>query len=210
MILTLWSFCLPYLAYSQGMFKELNSWKDKVDQQLLGISNTLSNLQPNGSTSFSPAQENWEHILKTSNLEDFTTNGFDQWDDLIDGLPEAVRPETYALPTNPCKSSLQDQSLISLQDQSLVSLQDQSLVNVDMQMTERLEQLFVCFGPRVRVWCLLLSNILFLYLAAWLEVNPEAPVRKKLKWLRVLRLLQVQNQILTTQQSRLRWVSQTY
>ncbi|VYS67706.1 unnamed protein product [Arabidopsis thaliana] len=124
------------LTSTQGMFKELNSWKDKVDQQLLGISNTLSNLQPNGSTSFSPAQENWEHILKTSNLEDFTTNGFDQWDDLIDGLPEAVRPETYALPTNPCKSSLQDQSLVSLQDQSLVSLQDQSLVNVDMQMTE--------------------------------------------------------------------------
>ncbi|XP_019083910.1 PREDICTED: protein DYAD-like isoform X1 [Camelina sativa] len=114
------------LTSTQGMFKELISWKDKVEQKLVGISNTLSNLQPNGSTSFSPGPENWEHILKNANLEDFTGNDFEPWDDLIDGLPEAVRPDTYALLPNPCKSSLQDHTLF----------EEQSLVNIDMQRTE--------------------------------------------------------------------------
>lgn len=104
------------------MFKDLISWKDKVDQQLGVISNTLNNLQPNGSTSFSSAPENWENLLRNANMDDFT-----EWDDLIDGLPEAVRPETYALPTNPCKSSFQDHTLV----------EEQSLVNIDMQMTDR-------------------------------------------------------------------------
>lgn len=122
------------------MFKELILWKDKIEQQLMGISNSLSNLQPNGSTSFSPAAENWEHILKNANLDDFTGNDFAPWDDLIDGLPEAVRPDTYALPQNPCKSSFQDHNTL---------VEEQSLVNIDMQRTERLEQLFVCFGRRV-------------------------------------------------------------
>ncbi|EOA22089.1 hypothetical protein CARUB_v10002632mg [Capsella rubella] len=111
---------------NEGMFKELISWKDKVEQKLVGISNSLSNLQPNGSTSFSPGPENWEHILKNANLDDFTANGFEPWDDLIDGLPEAVRPDTYALLPNPCKSSLQDHTLF----------EEQSLVNIDIQRTE--------------------------------------------------------------------------
>ncbi|CAE6117018.1 unnamed protein product [Arabidopsis arenosa] len=109
------------LTSTQVMFKDLISWKDKVDQQLGVITNTLSNLQPNGSTSFSPAPENWENLLRNANMDDFT-----EWDDLIDGLPEAVRPETYALPTNPCKSSFQDHTLV----------EEQSLVNIDMQMTD--------------------------------------------------------------------------
>lgn len=116
--------------FLQCVFKELNSWKDKVELQLVGISNSLNNLQANGSTSFSPAPESWEHILQSANLDDFTGKDFEPWDvdaNLIDVLPEAIRPDTYSLPPNPCKSSFQNHILS----------EEQSLLNIEMQRTER-------------------------------------------------------------------------
>ncbi|XP_024007513.1 uncharacterized protein LOC18013420 [Eutrema salsugineum] len=117
------------LSSTQCMVKELILWKDKVDKQLVAISNMQNNLQANGSTSFSSAPESWEHILQTANLDDFTGNGFEPWDvdaDLIDVLPDAVRPDTYSLPPNACKSSFQDQ----------MWFEEQSLLNSEMQRTE--------------------------------------------------------------------------
>lgn len=125
------------------MFKEMSSWKDKVEQQLVGISTSLKNLQANGSTSFSSAPESWQHML-SANLDDFTGNDFEPWDDLIDGLPEAVRPDTYSLPPNPCTD--------------ITLFEEQSLPNIEMQRTERLEVRTVAWF----LWFILfqLSNIL--------------------------------------------------
>ncbi|KAF8050382.1 hypothetical protein N665_1979s0001, partial [Sinapis alba] len=102
--------------------------KDKVDQKLVGISNNVQ--QANGTNSFNPtAPQNWEHILHNANLDDFTVNGFEPWDvdaDLIDVLPEAVRPDTYSLPPNARKSSFQDH----------MWFEEQSVLNSEMQRTE--------------------------------------------------------------------------
>ncbi|KAL0718254.1 hypothetical protein Bca4012_067576 [Brassica carinata] len=114
------------LTSTQGMVQELVSWKDKVEQKLVGISN---NVQANGTNSFNPAPQSWEHILHNANLDDFTVNGFEPWDvdaDLIDVLPEAVRPDSYSLPPNARKSSLQDH----------MWFEEQSVLNSEMQRTE--------------------------------------------------------------------------
>ncbi|KAF8087569.1 hypothetical protein N665_0578s0022 [Sinapis alba] len=120
------------LASTQCMVKELVSWKDKVEQQLVGISNSQNSRQANGSNSFSPDPQSWEHLLHSANLDDFTGDGFEPWDvdttDLIDGLPEAeaVRPDTYLLPPNARKSSFQDH----------MWFEEQSVLNSEMQRTE--------------------------------------------------------------------------
>uniref|UniRef100_A0A0D3E1K0 Cation-transporting ATPase n=1 Tax=Brassica oleracea var. oleracea TaxID=109376 RepID=A0A0D3E1K0_BRAOL len=114
------------LTSTQGMVKELVSWKDKVEQKLVGISN---NVQANGTNSFNPAPQSWEHILHNANLDDFTVNGFEPWDvdaDLINVLPEAVRPDKYSLPPNARKSSFQDH----------MWFEEQSVLNSEMQRTE--------------------------------------------------------------------------
>ena len=101
------------------MVKELASWKDKVEHQLVGISSSQNNLQANGSKS----PHNWEHLLHSANLDDFTVNGFDPWDveaDLTDVLPPNAR-----------KSSFQDH----------MWFEEQSVLNSEMQRTERLELL---------------------------------------------------------------------
>ncbi|KAJ4870649.1 SWITCH1 [Raphanus sativus] len=118
------------LASTQCMVKELVSWKDKVEQQLVGISNSHNSRQANGSNSFSPNPQNWEHLLHSTNLDDFTGDGFEPWDvdtDLIDALPEAeaVRPDTYLLPPNARKSSFQDH----------MWFEEQSVLNSEMQRT---------------------------------------------------------------------------
>ncbi|KAL0762240.1 hypothetical protein Bca101_078391 [Brassica carinata] len=119
------------LASTQCMVKELVSWKDKVEKQLVGIANSQNGRQANGSNSFSPDPQNWEHLLHSANLDDFTGDGFEPWDvdtDLIDALPEAeaVRPDTYLLPPNARKSSLQDH----------MWFEEQSVLNSEMQRTE--------------------------------------------------------------------------
>ncbi|CAN7101330.1 unnamed protein product, partial [Brassica rapa subsp. narinosa] len=119
------------LASTQCMVKELVSWKDKVEKQLVGISNSQNGRQANGSNSFSPDPQSWEHLLHSANLDDFTGDGFEPWDvdtDLIDALPdaEAVRPDTYLLPPNARKSSLQDH----------MWFEEQSVLNSEMQRTE--------------------------------------------------------------------------
>ncbi|CAF2036704.1 unnamed protein product [Brassica napus] len=114
------------LTSTQGMVKELVSWKDKVEQKLVGISN---NVQANGTNAFNPAPQSWEHILHNANLDDFTVNGFEPWDvdaDLIDVLPEAVRPDKYSLPPNARKSSFQDH----------MWFEEQSVLNSEMQRTD--------------------------------------------------------------------------
>jgi hypothetical protein len=108
------------------MFKEVMSWKDKVEQQLVGISNSPNNQQANGSTSFSPAPESWENIFQSASLNDLTGNGFEPWEDFIGVLPEVVRPDTDSLPPNALKSSFQDQ----------LRFEEQSLINTEMQRTE--------------------------------------------------------------------------
>ncbi|KAG2243199.1 hypothetical protein Bca52824_094952 [Brassica carinata] len=118
------------LASTQCMVKELVSWKDKVEQQLVGISNSQNGRQANGSNSFGPDPQNWEHLLHSTNLDDFTGDGFEPWDvdtDLIDALPEAeaVRPDTYLLPPNARKSSFQDH----------MWFEEQSVLNSEMQRT---------------------------------------------------------------------------
>ena len=118
------------LASTQCMVKELVSWKDKVEQQLVGISNSHNGRQANGSNSFSPDPQSWEHLLHSANLDDFTGDGFEPWDvdtDLIDALPEAeaVRPDTYLLPPNARKSSFQDH----------MWFEEQSVLNSEMQRT---------------------------------------------------------------------------
>lgn len=136
------------------MVKELVSWKDKVEQQLVGISNSHNSRQANGSNSFSPDPQNWEHLLHSTNLDDFTGDGFEPWDvdtDLIDALPEAeaVRPDTYLLPPNARKSSFQDH----------MWFEEQSVLNSEMQRTtERLERLL---GSKCRLYGL--SNIFFCF-----------------------------------------------
>ncbi|CAH8363418.1 unnamed protein product [Eruca vesicaria subsp. sativa] len=114
------------LTSTQGMVKELVSWKDKVEQKLVGISN---NVHANGTNSFNQAPQSWEHILHNANLDDFTVNGFEPWDvdaDLIDVLPEAVRPDTYSFPPNARKSSFQEH----------MWFEEQSVLNSEMQRTE--------------------------------------------------------------------------
>ncbi|CDY39178.1 BnaC09g21660D [Brassica napus] len=103
------------LTSTQSMVKELASWKDKVEHQLVGISSSQNNLQANGSKS----PHNWEHLLHSANLDDFTVNGFDPWDveaDLTDVLPPNAR-----------KSSFQDH----------MWFEEQSVLNSEMQRTER-------------------------------------------------------------------------
>ncbi|XP_048602576.1 protein DYAD-like isoform X2 [Brassica napus] len=103
------------LTSTQSMVKELASWKDKVEHQLVGISHSQNNLQANGSKS----PHNWEHLLHSTNLDDFTVNGFDPWDveaDLNDVLPPNAR-----------KSSFQDH----------MWFEEQSVLNSEMQRTER-------------------------------------------------------------------------
>ena len=113
------------------MVKELVSWKDKVEKQLVGISNSQNGRQANGSNSFSPDPQSWEHLLHSANLDDFTVNGFDPWDveaDLTDVLPPNAR-----------KSSFQDH----------MWFEEQSVLNSEMQRTERLERLLGYLDPRV-------------------------------------------------------------
>ncbi|KAJ4887842.1 SWITCH1 [Raphanus sativus] len=110
------------LTSTQCMVKELASWKDKVEHQLVGISNSQNNLQVNGSRS----PHNWEHLLHSATLDDFTVNGFEPWDveaDLTDVLPEA---DDYSLPPNARKSSFQDH----------MWFEEQSVLNSEMQRTE--------------------------------------------------------------------------
>ncbi|CAH8303982.1 unnamed protein product [Eruca vesicaria subsp. sativa] len=111
------------LTSTQCMVKELASWKDKVEHQLMGISNSQNNLQANGSRS----PHNWEHLLHSANLDDFTVNGFEPWNveaDLNDVLP--VRPDVYSFPPNARKSSLQDH----------MWFEEQSVLNSEMQRTD--------------------------------------------------------------------------
>ncbi|KAJ0238107.1 Uncharacterized protein HA466_0242230 [Hirschfeldia incana] len=110
------------LTSTQSMVKELASWKDKVEHQLVGISNSQNNVQANGNRS----PHNWENLLHSANLDDFTVNGFEPWDveaDLTDVLPEA----DYSLPPNARKSSFQDH----------MWFEEQSVLNSEMQRTER-------------------------------------------------------------------------
>lgn len=142
------------------MVKELVTWKDKVEKQLVGIANSQNGRQANGSNSFSPDPQSWEHLLHSANLDDFTGDGFEPWDvdtDLIDALPEAeaVRPDTYLLPPNARKSSLQDH----------MWFEEQSVLNSEMQRTERLERFTWFLGSKSRLYAL--SNIFcFPYIAA--------------------------------------------
>lgn len=138
------------------MVKELVSWKDKVEKQLVGIANSQNGRQANGSNSFSPDPQSWEHLLHSANLDDFTGDGFEPWDvdtDLIDALPEAeaVRPDTYLLPPNARKSSLQDH----------MWFEEQSVLNSEMQRTERLERFTWFLGSKSRLYAL--SNIFFAF-----------------------------------------------
>ncbi|KAG2301234.1 hypothetical protein Bca52824_029885 [Brassica carinata] len=114
------------LTSTQCMVKELASWKDKVEHQLVGISNSQNNLHANGSKSL----HNWEHLLHSATLDDFTVNGFEPWDveaDLTDVLPEADRLDTYSIPPNVSKGSFQDH----------MWFEEQSVLNSEMQRTER-------------------------------------------------------------------------
>lgn len=129
------------------------SWKDKVEQQLVGISNSPNNQQANGSTSFSPAPESWENIFQSASLNDLTGNAFEPWDDFIGVLPDVVRPDTDSLPPNACKRSFQDQ----------FRFEEQSLINTEMQRTERLERFCLVSWSKSRLVGLFLLMFAFLF-----------------------------------------------
>ncbi|CAH8388139.1 unnamed protein product [Eruca vesicaria subsp. sativa] len=122
---------LLLLLLLQSMVKELVSWKDKLEQQLVGILNLQNSRQVNGSNSFSPDPQSWEHLLHGTNLDDFAGDGFEPWDVdkyFTDALPEAeaVRTDIYLLPPKARKSSFQDH----------MWLEEQSVLNSEMQRTE--------------------------------------------------------------------------
>lgn len=92
--------CLTFII-QQDMYKDLIKWKAKSEQQLMEISNTLSNMQSSKQyTTFSPANpERWEDWLEGTNLDDLPGADFGpllENPDLFNAGREAADRDPYS------------------------------------------------------------------------------------------------------------------
>ncbi|XP_061369908.1 protein DYAD-like isoform X2 [Gastrolobium bilobum] len=97
----------------QGMYDGMLIWKTKIEQQLVEITNKLSDLQRSSEhTNFSPPSVRWEDWLESTNLDNIQGDEFAPWfgnPELLN-VPQAVvlQDPNSTLPTLPPSEELTD------------------------------------------------------------------------------------------------------
>ncbi|OIW19494.1 hypothetical protein TanjilG_16863 [Lupinus angustifolius] len=87
----------------QGKYGELVIWKTKVEQQLVEITNKLSDLQASREcTTLSPHSEKWKDWIESTNLESIPDHEFATWiggsSELLNVPPEVVFEDPNSAP----------------------------------------------------------------------------------------------------------------